>query len=209
MDFCDIVANSGKIAKLVYRNGCIYKVKNSQNKVYLTFDDGPTPGVTDWVLDTLSKFNVKATFFVLGKNVAMYPELFKRIKAEGHAVGNHTYGHLKGVNVSTQQYLEDIEKANQLIQSRLFRPPYGRVWPKQMKAVKEKGYKVVLWTVITCDYNKSLSPGRVYQIARERVKPGNIIVFHDSLKAERNMRYALWRVLEEFTGKFVFDKIEL
>jgi peptidoglycan/xylan/chitin deacetylase (PgdA/CDA1 family) len=207
MDFCNFVANSGKYAKLIYRNGCVYKFKHAGNKVYLTFDDGPTPGVTEWVLETLDKFQAKATFFLLGKNVHQNPLLFEQIKQAGHSYGNHTYNHLKGINVSTTEYLNDIAKADVLIRSPLFRPPYGRVWPKQIKVVKSKGYKVILWTVISCDYNRSLSPRRVFDIVKKRIRPGAIIVFHDSLKAERNMRFALTRILEEFSGIYEFDKI--
>ncbi len=208
MDLCMFVANSGKYAKLIYRNGCLYKFKNSSNEVYLTFDDGPTPGVTEWVLDVLDEYGAKATFFMLGKNVEQNPDLFRKVVERGHSIGNHTYGHLKGINVSTEQYLQDIEKANKLIGSRLFRPPYGRVWPGQIKAVKQAGYRVILWSIITCDYNRKLSPERVYQIVRRRIKPGTIIVFHDSLKAEKNMKYALKRLLEDFSGKYVFERIE-
>lgn len=209
MDLCRIVANSGKIAKLFYRNGCVYRIKNPENKVFLTFDDGPTPEVTEWVLKTLDRYNVKATFFALGKNVQAYPSIFEQIKQAGHSYGNHTYSHLKGVNVSTQQYLNDILKADKLIGSRLFRPPYGRVWPKQIRMVKKLGFKVILWTLISCDYNRALPPQRVYQIVQKFIKPGAIVVFHDSLKAEKNMKYALERLLDEYSGVYQFSPIQM
>lgn len=209
MDLCRIVANSGKIAKLFYRNGCVYRIKNDQNKVFLTFDDGPTPEVTQWVLKILDKYNVKATFFALGKNVQAYPWIFEQVKQAGHSFGNHTFSHLKGVNVPTQLYLNDVLKADKLIGSRLFRPPYGRVWPGQISKIKQLGFKVVLWTLISCDYNRSLTPQRVYQIVQKNIRPGAIIVFHDSLKAEKNMKYALERLLDEYSDVYQFSPIDM
>ena len=209
MDFCGVVANSGKLAKFLYRNGCLYRVKNPGNRVFLTFDDGPTPGVTDWVLDKLDEANIKATFFVLGKNVEQNPQLFEEIKRAGHSFGNHTYNHLKGISVSTDKYLEDIQKADKLIGSPLFRPPYGRVWPRQLYELKNLGFKIVLWTLISCDYNKKLTGRRVSEIVERGIKPGTIIVFHDSLKAEKNMKYALERLLDKYSGIYEFDKLEM
>jgi len=208
MDFCDLAADSVKFAKILYpKDKIITEFKDSQ-KVYLTFDDGPTPEVTPWVLDTLDKYQIKATFFVLGKNVAEHPELYSEIIKRGHAVGNHTFSHLKGFKVDTNTYLKDIELASKLIDTNLFRPPYGRIKRSQLKALSPK-MKIILWAVISCDYEQKITPERVFEIVSKRIKPGSIIVFHDSKKAEKNMKPALEMLLTEFTEIMEFDKIVL
>ena len=164
--------------------------------VYLTFDDGPTPGITEWILSTLRRYNAKATFFVLGKNVEMYPDLYEKIIAEGHRVGNHTYSHQKGWVMPLERYLEDIDFASDIVQSDLFRPPYARITPSQLRAVAKR-YKVIMWSVISRDYNRKISPRTCLRNVVPYIEGGSIIVFHDSVKAFRNMRYALPRTLEE------------
>jgi len=163
--------------------------------VYLTFDDGPTPGVTPWVLDRLDEADAKATFFLLGRNVDKYPELFRQILAAGHTVGNHSYSHLKGFRSSIRRYMEDVQLASNLIDSKLFRPPYGRILPGQVKAVLDH-YDLIMWDVLSIDYNASLEGDRVLQNVIRNVKPGSIIVFHDSEKAADNLCFALPRTLE-------------
>lgn len=165
------------------------------NAVFITFDDGPTPRVTEYILDTLHSFGAKATFFCLGKNVELYPELFDRIMAEGHRAGNHTYNHLKGYKVSNFRYLRDIETANRFIHSDLFRPPYGRLGIGQFQRLK-KSYRIVLWNIISQDYGKFVTPEDCYQKVADHIKPGSIICFHDSVKTFHNMSYALPRILE-------------
>ncbi len=212
MDFCGFVADSIRWAKLYYNNSeFIYRLDNQENKVYLTFDDGPTPGVTHWILDTLRKYNARATFFMIGNNMAKYPDLRDEIIAQGHAVGNHTYDHLKGFNYDVDYYVDNVMKTQELLPAgtNLFRPPYGRIKVKQAKKIMDLGLKVVLWTIVSCDYEQKASPQRIYNLVCRRIKPGSIIVFHDSYKAERNMKYALERILDEYSGKFVFDKIDL
>ena len=125
--------------------------------MFLTFDDGPTPGVTEWILSTLDKYDAKATFFVLGKNVEMYPDLYQRILDAGHKVGNHTYSHQKGWGMSLERYTEDVDFANDLIHSELFRPPYARITPAQARFLGQR-YKLVMWDIISRDYNRRLSP---------------------------------------------------
>ncbi len=164
--------------------------------VYLTFDDGPTEGVTPWVLDTLKQYNAKATFFCLGKKVEMHPDIYERILAEGHAVGNHSYSHLKGWETPTGQYVQDVDLAADLIESNLFRPPYGRIKSTQFNVLNER-YKVVLWDVLSMDYSRWVTPWRCANIVLNNLHPGAIIVFHDSKKAERNMKYGLKKTLEE------------
>jgi len=178
----------------------IWCIPDETEAVFLTFDDGPTKDLTPWVLDQLKKYDAKATFFCLGKNVEMNPEIFERIKAEGHVIGNHTYSHLKGWETHTAQYVQDVDFANGLLKSKLFRPPYGRIKPSQFKILKQR-YKIIMWDVLSMDYSKRVSPRRVVNNVNNHLHPGAIIVFHDSKKAERSLRYALPRVLESISQK--------
>ena len=166
--------------------------------VYLTFDDGPTPGVTEWILALLKRYNAKATFFVLGKNVEMYPDLYQKILAEGHQVGNHTYSHQKGVRMSLERYLEDIDLASYSVHSTLFRPPYARITPSQLRVVAQR-YKIVMWSIISRDYNRKISGERCLQGVLPHIKAGAIILFHDSEKSFANMSYALPKTLERIS----------
>ena len=163
--------------------------------VYLTFDDGPTPGITEWILGMLRRYNAKATFFVLGKNAERYPDLYAKILAEGHSVGNHTYSHQKGYLMSLERYMEDIDLASYTVQSNLFRPPYARVTPSQLRAIAKR-YKIVMWSVISRDYNRKISRERCLQEVLPHIKAGAIILFHDSEKSFANMSYALPKTLE-------------
>lgn len=171
-----------------------WKIDDAEG-VYLTFDDGPTPGVTEWILSTLEKYDAKATFFVLGKNAELYPDLYQQILDAGHKIGNHTYSHQKGWRMSLERYLEDIDCADDLLKSELFRPPYARVTPSQMRAVAKR-FKIVMWSIVSHDYNRHLSPQRVLRNVLDEIEPGSIVVFHDSDKAFYNMSYALTRTLE-------------
>lgn len=166
-----------------------------ESGVFLTFDDGPTPGITEWILSVLDKYNAKATFFVLGKNVEMYPDLYEKILAAGHRVGNHTYSHQKGWKMSLERYIEDVDFANDLVNSDLFRPPYAMITPAQARALSAR-YKLVMWDIISRDYNRHISPRTCLKNVLPYIEPGSIIVFHDSEKSFRNMRYALPRTLE-------------
>ena len=165
------------------------------NGVFLTFDDGPTPGITEWILATLAKYNAKATFFVLGKNVELYPDLYQKILDAGHKVGNHTYSHQKGWGMPLERYLEDVDFAGDIIHSELFRPPYARVTPSQMRAVAKR-YKIVMWDIVSRDYNRSLSREGCRSNVTKYLTAGSIVVFHDSEKSFKNMSYALPRTLE-------------
>ena len=173
---------------------------NDCGKVYLTFDDGPTEGVTPWVLDTLKEHNAKATFFCLGKKVEMHPDIFERILAEGHAVGNHTYSHLKGWETRTGQYIQDVDLANHLVKSDLFRPPYGRIKSTQSRILRKR-YKIIMWNVLSMDYSRWVTPKRCANIVLNNLRPGAIIVFHDSKKAEKNMKYGLLKLIEAAKAK--------
>ena len=163
--------------------------------VFLTFDDGPIPEVTPWVLDTLDSYGVKATFFMVGDNVRRHPELLADVRRRGHGVGNHSMHHLQGMKVTTRRYLRDIQEDNALIDTNLYRPPHGIMRWAQAAALKDH-YNIVMYDVVTRDYSRKISPEQVFDNVRRFVRNGSIIVFHDSLKAERNMRYALPRAIE-------------
>ena len=185
-----------RIPKFIHRlfPDLVWKIEDERG-VYITFDDGPTPGITEWILATLRRYNAKATFFVLGKNVEQYPDLYRKILAEGHSVGNHTYSHQKGWGMSLERYIEDVDLAAGLVQTELFRPPYARVTPSQMRAVGQH-YKIIMWNVLSRDYSPTVSPTECAKGVLKHIAPGAIIAFHDSDKTFRNMSYALPRVLE-------------
>ena len=172
----------------------IWEMKD-RSAVYLTFDDGPTPGITEWILSTLDKYDAKATFFVLGKNAEMYPDLYRRIVEAGHRIGNHTYSPQKGWGMSLERYIEDVDFANDLLHTELFRPPYARITPAQARALAKR-YKLVMWDVLSRDYNRALSPRTCLRNVTRYLEGGSIVVFHDSEKSFRNMSYALPRTLQ-------------
>lgn len=179
--------------------GALFRIKSDADAkpaVFLTFDDGPIPQVTPWVLDTLDSFGIKATFFMVGQNVERYPDLFREIKRRGHAVGNHTLHHLKGIGKSVKEYLEDAGQGELLTESRLFRPPHGLLSPSQFKAVRKKGYDIVMYDLVTRDYSSKLSAKEVVDNVRKFVRDGSIIVFHDSLKSWPRLERALPEALE-------------
>ncbi|MDE6756570.1 MAG: polysaccharide deacetylase family protein [Muribaculaceae bacterium] len=174
----------------------IWRVKKRKRKVaYLTFDDGPIPEVTPWVLDTLDRYGVKATFFFVGDNVRKYPQLYEEVKRRGHSYGNHTMHHLQGFKTPRISYMRDITEADALIDSPLFRPPHGLLRWAQAKAIK-KHYNIVMYDLVTRDYSIKMTPDRVFYNIRRYARNGSIIVFHDSLKAERNMKEVLPRAIE-------------
>ncbi|MGL2987401.1 polysaccharide deacetylase family protein [Flavobacterium sp. RSSA_27] len=192
----------------------IWDIPNKKNKIYLTFDDGPTPDVTDWLLELLKKENIKATFFCIGKNILLAPELFKQIIEEGHTVGNHTYNHYNGWKKSNEIYLENTKKceaiivANSTKQPQLFRPPYGKIKRGQAKKIKELGYKIIMWDVLSADFDQQISPEKCLTNVTSSVKPGSIIVFHDSLKASKNLKFALPLAIKQLKQKgFIFETI--
>lgn len=191
----------------------VWRQSTQNNELFLTFDDGPVPGPTDFVLNTLDQFKIKATFFCIGENIGKHPEIFKRILAAGHTVGNHTFNHLNGWKTSTGHYVSNIEKCKTEIMKhsveryvKLFRPPYGRITRTQIEALKD--YKVIMWDVLSVDYNKNIRPQTCLSNTTRAIRPGSIIVFHDSYKAEKNMSYALPRLIEYgMQNGFVFKAI--
>ncbi|KJS07103.1 MAG: polysaccharide deacetylase [Flavobacteriales bacterium BRH_c54] len=192
-----------------YYSNFIWKIPTTKKIIYLTFDDGPTPEITEWTLATLKAFNAKATFFCVGSNVAKHPEIFQQIISEGHAVGNHTYHHLSGWNANNEDYLRNIKKCEEIVTSNLFRPPYGRIKKSQYELIKND-YKVIMWDVLSGDFDPKTSPEKCLSNVVNNTTEGAIIVFHDSLKAADNIKHTLPKVLEYFTEKgYRFDKLEL
>ncbi len=195
---------SPSILKKIFPN-LIWDIKTYEKKIYLTFDDGPHPDITPGVLEMLDKYKAKATFFCVGDNVRKHPDTYELILARGHKVGNHSYSHKNGWKISNDDYFDDIEKADKLIRSNLFRPPYGRITPSQIKHLKKK-YSIIMWSVLTYDYSKKVSKEQCLKNSIVKTKPGSIVVFHDSLKSENNLFYALPMFLKYFTDKgFVFS----
>ncbi len=186
----------------------LWRMSPQEKVVYLTFDDGPIPEVTPWVLDLLDKYNIKACFFMVGDNVRKHPEVFKMVKDRGHLVGNHTFNHIRGFEYKGKSYLKNIEKADEWIGSLFFRPPHGHLRRNQLLALRKK-YKVVMWDLVTRDYSKKLNGEQVFKKVKKYVRNGSIIVFHDSLKAEKNMKYALPRSIEYLLQQgYVFKTFE-
>jgi peptidoglycan/xylan/chitin deacetylase (PgdA/CDA1 family) len=187
----------------------IWRIHTGEKVVYLTFDDGPVPGVTSAILSILHHYNIKGTFFCVGENVSKYPEIFQQIREEGHAVGNHTFNHVHGLKTPNKIFFENIEVANQLICSDMFRPPYGLLKGSQYVKLKEK-YKIIMWDVISCDYDPRLKPEECFRNVVDFIREGSIITFHDSYKAERNVLKALPLVIEKLLKEgYSFKKIEL
>lgn len=187
----------------------IWRMPTGHPTVYLTFDDGPIPEVTPLVLEILRKYNIKATFFCVGDNVYKYPQVYKQVLEDGHSVGNHTFNHIQGLKCGTKKYLQNIEDAAKYIDSDLFRPPHGIMRRLQYGIVKQK-YHIVLWDVISCDYDPQLKPEQCLKNVIDFVQDGSIITFHDSIKAKENVLYALPKAIEYLLEKgYDFKKIEL
>ncbi len=203
-----LLARIPRLLGKVFRS-FVWEIPTNERIVYLTFDDGPTPGVTEWVLNELDRYDAKATFFCLGKNVQAHPDIYSSITDRGHSVGNHSFSHVKGFRNSVQAYVDDVQKASAFIQSELYRPPYGRLRSKQRIRLQEDRYKIVMWTTLSIDYNSKLEGRQVISNVTDHVRPGSIIVFHDSLKAEKNVRLALPPVLEYLKGhSYKMNRIE-
>jgi peptidoglycan/xylan/chitin deacetylase (PgdA/CDA1 family) len=192
------------LLKKIFSSYC-WSIDTSEKILYLTFDDGPHPTVTSFVLDELKKHKATATFFCIGKNVVAFPDVYKRILEEGHAVGNHTHSHLNGWKTKNQVYLQDISKASGYIDSTLFRPPYGRISFSQSKRLslfmKKPNTKVVMWDVLSGDFDLSISPEHCTENVLRSSRPGSIIVFHDSSKAFPRIKSALPETLKFFGEK--------
>lgn len=197
--------------KKVYKSR-VWDITTSGQELFLSFDDGPHPEHTPFVLDELKKYDAKATFFCIGKNVLGYPDIYKRIIEEGHTVGNHTHDHLNGSKTTDARYLENIKEAKQYIDSRLFRPPYGKISGFLVKQLLNPvyGLKTIMWTVLSGDFDVKISKEQCLQNVILNADTGSIVVFHDSEKASERMKYALPKVLEYFAAKgFLFKAISI
>ena len=199
------------IAKKVFSN-YVWDIETSKKELYLTFDDGPTPEITDWTLNTLRQYNAKATFFCIGSNIEKHPTIFENVIRDGHAIGNHTQHHVKGWKTTTKDYIKEIKEAQTYIdtftnridehsKTHFFRPPYGQIRPKQGKKLISLGYKIIMWDVLSFDWEEQISQETCLTNVLSKSKSGSIIVFHDSKKASTNMMYALPKVLETFSKK--------
>lgn len=195
--------------KKLYRN-CVWQMPSDEKMIYLTFDDGPHPEATPFVLETLKTYDARATFFCIGKNVLAQPMIYQRIISEGHAVGNHSFDHLNGWKTDSNVYLTNILEAKKYIDSNLFRPPYGRVTKDQLKLLSTAGDKMttIMWTVLSGDFDRSVSNEKCLRNVLSRSGNGSIVVFHDSEKALDRMAFTLPAVLEHFTSKgYRFEKL--
>lgn len=210
------------IAKKIFSN-YTWDLPSDEKVIYLTFDDGPTEEITPWVLRQLKSFNARATFFCIGNNIDKNPHIFKNIIEEGHTIGNHTYNHLKGWKSKTKDYLRNVELCEEAVKSHipvpvvianknanLFRPPYGKLKPKQGKKLIEQGYKIIMWDVLSFDWDQSINKETCLNNVLSKTTSGSIVVFHDSEKAARNMQYALPKTLDYFSNQgFCFKSIAL
>jgi len=187
----------------------VWSIDTRDKKLYLTFDDGPTPEITDWVLETLDQFHARATFFLIGKNVEQNPAMVERILARGHSIGNHTHNHMNGWESSNSAYLRNTLKTEKLLETNLFRPPYGRIKRSQTKAMSHR-FRIIMWDVLSGDFDLQAKKEKVVRNVTEHAEPGSIIVFHDSVKAKPRLQYALPRVLEYFSQQgYSFEPIAM
>lgn len=173
----------------------IWRMDKKEKAIYLTFDDGPIPGITPWVLDLLDKYQIKATFFMVGDNIRKHPKEFEMVLERGHRLGNHTFNHIRGSEYLTDNYLANTDKANEFLKTDLFRPPHGHMRWGQYKVLKQK-YRIIMWDLVTRDYSNRLNGPQVLAKVKKYARNGSIITFHDSIKSEKNMKYALPRAIE-------------
>ena len=209
-----IPAKTPGFVKTLFPN-FVWNIDTDKKELYLTFDDGPTPEITDWVLQILKQYHAKATFFCIGNNIEKYPEVFQNIINERHSIGNHTYNHLKGWKHKSKIYINDvletetvINKFQRVNNEKLFRPPYGKFKNKQSKKILELNYRIILWDVLSYDWDRSVSEKTCLNNVISAAKEGSIIVFHDSIKASRNLKYVLPKVLDYYTKKgYIFKAL--
>jgi len=186
-----------KLLKRLLRD-VVWDIPGKDKVIYLTFDDGPNPVITPWVLDLLKTYEAKATFFCVGSNVEKYPEAYDMVVTAGHAVGNHTYSHKNGWKTRRETYLEDVKRCSAIFSAKLFRPPYGKLRKSHYKRIKED-YKIVMWDVLSGDFDRTISNERCLANVLDNARAGSVIVFHDSEKALEKLHYTLPKVLEHFS----------
>ena len=190
-----------------FYSSALWRVPTKEKKIFLTFDDGPVPEITPWVLSELKRFNAKAIFFCVGENIEKHPDIFRQIISEGHSIGNHTYNHLNGWKTKTKEYLDNIKKFDAGIQPlttnsklpTIFRPPYGRMKQSQYSALTTQ-YSVIMWDVLSGDFDEKTSEEKCLQNVLNKTRKGSIVVFHDSMKAKKNLKYVLPKFLEHFSS---------
>lgn len=183
-----------------------WTIETSNKEIFLTFDDGPFTETSFWLEEQLNKYNAKATFFYIGKNILEYPEIKEKMFNAGHSLGNHSHTHLKGWKTSLKNYLSDIEECNKILPSKLFRPPYGKMTFKQYQKVKEQ-YKIIMWSVLSYDYTE-ISPEQCLKNTLKNISSGSIVVFHENYKSEKNMKYCVPIILDHFSNLgFTFQSI--
>ena len=178
----------------------VWKKNTDQKKIWITFDDGPNEKVTPYLLNVLEKFDIKATFFIIGNQAKKYPELVKLIINNGHKIGNHSFSHLNGFSANNNKYLEDIEQAKKYIDSDIFRPPYGKITPFQIKKLK-KDFKIIMWDIMSWDFKENIYPNKIYKNVIDNVENGSIILFHNNLKSYNNLKNSLEIILEKLKDK--------
>ncbi|MBD1392770.1 polysaccharide deacetylase family protein [Mucilaginibacter glaciei] len=190
------------LLKKLYPN-LIWDIRPATRCIYLTFDDGPIPIVTPFVLNILKRFNAKATFFCIGDNVYKHPDIFEQVKADGHTIGNHTFNHLKGWDTDSIRYLENFLEADKLLDTSLFRPPFGRIKREQVKLLKNArpDLQIIMWNILSADFDINLSPEKCLSNVINNTGAGDIVLFHDSLKAFDRMQYALPKALEHWSKR--------
>ncbi|MFI5164280.1 MAG: polysaccharide deacetylase family protein [Bacteroidia bacterium] len=195
----------------------IWRIPAKEKYIFLTFDDGPIPELTPWVLATLKEYKTKATFFCVGANIEKHPDIFRQIISEGHAIGNHTYNHLNGWKTKTKEYLENVQRCDSVISHEssvighrsLFRPPYGRMKRSQFSILNSQ-FSIIMWDVLSGDFDKTISEEKCLKNVLTKTREGSIVVFHDSIKAKKNLFYTLPKFLEHFSREgFEFCKIEM
>ena len=199
----------------------VWDITNNENKVFLTFDDGPIPEITEWTLEQLKKYDAKATFFCIGNNIEKHPDIFQKIIDDNHAVGNHTFNHLNGWETDTDEYVENTRRCSLFMREKgkgisdkgdafeLFRPPYGKIKPSQSRFLRKLGYKIIMWDILSYDFDQTITPEKCLDNVLKNVVNGSIIVFHDNVKAEQNLKYALPKTLAFLKEKgFVCAKID-
>lgn len=183
------IVKTPAIVKTIFSE-LVWNIPTDEKEVFITFDDGPIPDITPWVLDLLGEYQFKATFFCVGDNVRKYPEIFDRILEEGHCVGNHTYNHLNGWSTSHEEFMQNIEKCDNAFYSNIFRPPYGKLKPSQSSALKNNK-TIVMWDILSGDFDPNISKEKCLKNVIDNYKYGSVIVFHDNVKAEVNLKYVL------------------
>ncbi|MDR1089772.1 MAG: polysaccharide deacetylase family protein [Prevotella sp.] len=195
-----LIERPPKLYRWLFPGALWRKPVKGRKTIYLTFDDGPVPGITPWVLDLLDKYDIKATFFCVGDNVRKHPDIYQMVLDRGHRVGNHTFNHIQGIRTLSKRYLENTRLASEYIDSGLFRPPHGHMRMPQFFVLR-RYYKIVMWDVVTRDYSKLINPDKVFDNVKKYARDGSVIVFHDSLKAETNMKDALPRSIDWLLGQ--------